>query len=164
MSIFFLRKAPIAFFIALFVFLSGCDGNPSEEDDNDEHAEAEGIQILNGSVVLYQALEGVITCTTAPCGISIASGQSLNGLEVAFIDHDGEEIHSEDLDSEFSLAFSVVNSGVATVVKNGRFGINVTGVSVGSTRMQVQLNHNGHPDLISPPVSDANAILITVRP
>ena len=165
MSILSFRKASIAFFLSLFVVVSGCDSNPADNDDDhdhDVHAEVEGIQIVNGSDVLYQALEGEITCDTAPCGIFVAAGQSLNGLEVAFIDHDGDEVHSEDLTDEFSLGFSVVSPGIAVVEQNGRFGLNVTGVTVGSTRMQVQLNHNGHADLTSPPVGDESAILITV--
>ena len=156
----------MAFFLALFVFLAGCDSNPADHDDDDqdhdEHAEAEGIQILNGSAVLYQVLEGEVTCDTAPCGISVAAGQTLTDLEVAFIDHDGDEVHSDDFGNEFSFAFSVVSPGIAVVEQNGRFGLNVTGVVVGTTRMQVQLNHNGHADLTSPPVSDDSAILITV--
>ena len=156
----------MAFFLALFVFLAGCDSNPADHDDDDhdhdEHAEAEGIQILNGSAVLYQVLEGEVTCDTAPCGISVAAGQTLTGLEVAFIDHDGDEVHSDDFSDEFSLAFTVVAPATANVELNGRFGLNVSGVAAGTTRLQVQLNHNGHADLTSPPVSDDQAILITV--
>ena len=147
------------------VFLTACDSNPADHDDDhdhDEHAEAEGIQILNGSTVLYQVLEGEVTCDTPPCGIALAAGQSLTGLEVAFIDDDGDEVHSEDLGSEFDMSFSVVSPGIAVVEANGRFGLNVTGVVPGSTRMQVQLNHDGHADLTSPPVSDDRALTITV--
>lgn len=163
MSILTLRKSSLAFFLVAFVILAGCGDNPADhDDDHEEHAEAEGIQILNGSTVLYQVLEGEVTCDAAPCGVSVAAGQSLSGLEVAFIDHDGDEIHAEDLDDEFDLSFSVVNTATAVVEQNGRFGINVRGVAAGTTRMQVQLNHNGHADLTSPPVSDSNAILITV--
>ena len=154
----------MAFFLAAFVVLAGCDDNPADHDDHDhdDHAEAEGIQIIDGSTVLYQVLEGAVTCDAAPGGITVASGQTLNALEVAFIDHDGDEIHAEDLDDEFSLGFSVVNPAVAIVEQNGRFGLNVRGVIAGSTAMQVQLNHDGHADLTSPPVSDASALQITV--
>ena len=145
------------------VFLTACDSNPADhDDDHEDHAAAEGIQILNGSTVLYQVLEGDVTCAAAPCGISVAAGQSLTGLEVAFIDHEGNEVHSEDFGSEFDMSFSVVSPGIAVVEANGRFGLNVTGVVPGSTRMQVQLNHDGHADLTSPPVSDDRALTITV--
>lgn len=165
MSFFFLRKAPVAFTLAIFVFLAGCDSNPADHDDDhehDEHAEAEGIQIVNGSAVLYQALEGEISCDSAPCGITVAAGQALNGLEVAFVDHDGDEVHSEDLGDEFSMSFSVSSPGNVVVEQNGRFGLNVRGVVAGTSRLQVQLNHDGHADLTSPPLSDDTAILITV--
>ncbi|MGB0651495.1 MAG: hypothetical protein ACPG8N_07060 [Rhodothermales bacterium] len=164
MSLLTLRKSSLAFFLAAFVVLAGCDDNPADHDDHDhdDHAEAEGIQIIDGSTVLYQVLEGAVTCDAAPCGITVAAGQTLNALEVAFIDHDGDEIHAEDLDDEFSLGFSVVNPAVAIVEQNGRFGLNVRGVIAGSTAMQVQLNHDGHADLTSPPVSDAIALQITV--
>jgi hypothetical protein len=145
------------------LFLTACSDNPADHDDDHDHAEAEGLQILQGSTVLYQVLEGEVTCDTAPCGIQVAVGQSLNGLEVAFIDHDGDEIHAEDLSDEFSMSFNVVSPGLVVVEPNGRFGLNVRGVVAGSTRMQVLLNHDGHADLTSPPVSDASAITITVN-
>ena len=166
MSLFTLRKSSLAFFLAAFVVLAGCDDNPADHDDHDhdhdDHAEVEGIQILDGDAVLYQVLEGEVTCDTAPCGITVAAGQTLTALEVAWVDHDGDEVHSEDLDDEFSLGFSVVNPAVAIVEQNGRFGLNVRGVVAGTTAMQVQLNHDGHADLTSPPVSNASALQITV--
>ena len=164
MSLFTLRKSSLAFFLAAFFVLAGCDDNPADHDDHDhdDHAEAEGIQILDGDAVLYQVLEGEVTCDASPCGITVAAGQTLTALEVAFIDHDGDEIHSEDLDDEFSLGFSAVNSAVAVVEQNGRFGINVRGVAAGTTAMQVQLNNDGHADLTSPPTTNAGALQITV--
>jgi len=153
----------MAFLLSAFVILTGCDSNPADhDDDHEEHAEVEGIQVLDGTTVLYQALDGNISCDAAPCGITVSTGQALNGLEVAFIDHDGDEVHSEDLDDEFSLSFTVASPGIAVVEQNGRFGLNVTGVVPGTTRMQVQLNHDGHADLTSPPVSNSDALLITV--
>jgi hypothetical protein len=147
------------------LFLTACSDNPADhDDDHDDHAEAEGIQILQDATVLYQVLEGVVTCDATPCGVSVAAGQTLTGLEVAFIDHDGDEVHAEDLDSAFDMSFSVVDTGIATVAANGRFGLNITGVAAGTTRMQVQLNHDGHADLTSPPVSDERALTITVTP
>ncbi len=164
-STFFGASSLFSIVFALF-FLTACSDNPADhDDDHDDHAEAEGIQILQGATVLYQVLEGVVTCDTAPCGITLASGQSLTGLEVAFIDDDGDEVHSEDLEEdEYSLAFSVDNAAVATVEQNGRFGLNIQGVAAGTTRMQVQLNHDGHADLTSPPMSDERALTITVTP
>jgi len=157
------RAASLFSVVFALLFLSACDSNPADhDDDHEEHAEAEGIQILQGSTVLYQVLEGEVTCDAAPCGITLGAGQTLTGLEVVFIDHDGDEVHAEDLGSEFDMSFSVVSPATAVVEANGRFGLNVTGVAAGTTRMQVQLNHNGHADLTSPPVSDDRALVITV--
>ncbi|NBW93599.1 MAG: hypothetical protein EBR20_04400 [Bacteroidetes bacterium] len=164
----FFRASSLFSVVFALLFLTACDSNPADHDDHDhdhdhdEHAEAEGIQILNGSAVLYQVLEGEVTCDVAPCGISVPAGQSLTGLEVAFIDHDGDEVHSEDLGDEFNMSFTVVNPAVAIVEQNGRFGLNVRGTVSGTTAMQVLLNHNDHADLTSPPVSDASAIQIRV--
>jgi hypothetical protein len=160
----FLYRAKSLFSIAFaLLFLTACSSNPAgHDDDHDEYAEVEGIQILQGTAVLYQVLEGDVSCDSSPCGVSVAAGQTLSGLEVAWIDHDGDEVHSEDLDTEFTLGFSVVSPGTAVVEQNGRFGLNITGVVPGTTAMQVQLNHDGHADLTSPPASDASAIQITV--
>ncbi len=150
--------------LAALLILTACSDNPADHDDHDhdDHADAEGVRILDGATVLYQALDGEITCDVAPCGISVATGQTLTGLEVAWIDHDGDELHEEDLDDEFNLGIAVVAPGIAIVEQNGRFGINVTGVVPGTTRMQVLLNHGDHADLTSPPATSSDAITITV--
>lgn len=155
-----LRVLPVA---ALILF-SACSDNPADHDDHDheEHADAEGLRVMQGSAMLYQVLEGAVTCDSAPCGITVSAGQSITGLEVAFVDHDGDEIHGEDLDDEFSLGFSVANASVATIAQNGRWGIDVSGVSTGTTAIQLMLNHDGHADLTTPPTSSSSALTITV--
>lgn len=159
--LFHVTKWPLA--VLSLLFLSACSSNPADhDDDHDEHAEAHGVQLVHGGAVLYQVLEGQVSCDAAPCGVQLAVGQQLNDIEVAFFDEDGDELHGEDLGSEFTMTFTLANGSIAAVVAADRFGLNMTGSTVGTTAMQVVLNHDGHADLTTPPLTDAGAIQVTV--
>ena len=158
-------RAVLSLLAVAVLFLGGCTSNPADHgDDHDQHAEAHGIQLVHQGRVLYQVLDGNVTCDAAPCGVRLQTGQSLTNVEVAFLDDKGNEIHAEDLSNEFTMAFSIVNPGFAVVEQAGRFGLTFTGVVPGTTRMQVILNHDGHADLTTPPVSESTAITVTVTP
>lgn len=144
--------------------MAACTNPVSSHDDHDEHAEAQGIRLVSGSTILYQVLEGQVSCTAAPCGLTVAQGQSLTDIVVEFLDANGLEIHEEDLGPEFTMTFTLGSSTVAEVTQTDRFALSVSGVASGSTAFHVVLNHNGHADLTTPPLSDANAIRITVTP
>lgn len=158
------RANRLLFLLLILPLLAACS-NPADHDDHDEdHAEAQGIRLVRGSVTLYQVLNGQISCSAAPCGVSVSIGQNLTDIEVQFLDENGGEIHSEDLGTEFTMSYSVGSPGLALVEQVGRFGLKMTGVAAGSTAMQVVLNHDGHADLTTPPLSDASAIRVTVAP
>lgn len=159
------RFAILTLLAASMLVLSACSSNPADhDDDHDEHAEAHGIQLVHQGRVLYQVLEGNVTCDVAPCGVRMQAGQSLTGVAVEFLDEEGNELHAEDLSNEFSMAFSITNPGFALVEQADRFSLTFTGVVPGTTRMQVILNHDGHADLTTPPVSESTAITVTVTP
>lgn len=161
---FFFRANRLLFLFLILPLLAACSNPADHDDDHDDHAEAHGIRLLSGSTTFYQVLEGEVSCSSAPCGIPVSIGQRLTGIEVQFLDEEGHEIHAEDLGNEFTMSFTVGTPGLALVEQSGRFGLNMTGVVAGTTTMQVLLNHDGHADLTSPPLSDANAIRITVAP
>ena len=154
-------------FLSVFLILpllAACSNPVDSHDEHEDHAEAQGIRLVSGSTTHYQVLKGLVTCPAAPCGVALTIGQPLSGIEVQFLDENGAEIHAEDLSPEFTLSFSVASPGLALVEQEGRFGLKMTGVTSGSTTMQVVLNHDGHADLTTPPLSDAGAVQLTVSP
>lgn len=143
-------------------FLTACSDNPaSHDDDHEDHADAHGAELIVGNSVVYRVLEGEVSCDTAPCGISTVVGEATE-VQVRFIDDDGDEVHEEDLEEGFTMTFSVNPPGVAVVEPVGDWGLRVTGVIAGSSVMQIQLNHEGHPDFITPPLENDGAIVIEV--
>lgn len=164
MSPFFFRANRFLFALLILPLLVACSNPADHDDDHDDHAEAHGIRLVQGSTVFYQVLEGQVSCLATPCGVPVTIGQNLTGIEVQFLDEEGHEIHAEDLGSEFTMSVTVGSPGLALVEQVGRFGLRMTGVVAGSTTMQVVLNHDGHADLTTPPLSDANAVRITVAP
>lgn len=156
-------RATFALMLFSFLFLTACKDNPVGSDDHDDdHAEANGIELVRDGNVIYRVQEGVVSCDASPCGIFLQPGQATSDLEVHFIDADGDEMHAEDLEEGFTMSFSVDSPGVALVEQTGDWTIRVTGIVSGQSRLQINLEHNGHVDLTTPPVSDANAIAITV--
>ncbi|MDA0875467.1 MAG: hypothetical protein O3C45_10465 [Bacteroidetes bacterium] len=161
---FLFRANRLLFLFLILPLLAACSNPADHDDDHDDHADAHGIRLVSGSTTFYQVLEGEVSCSNAPCGITLPVGQSLAGIEVQFLDEEGNEIHAEDLESNFTMSFSVGSPGLAVVEQVGRFGLTMRGVVAGTTAMQVVLNHDGHADLTTPPLSDANAVRLTVAP
>lgn len=150
----------------LLSLMAGCDGNPVDDDDHD-HAEVEGLALILNGVEIYRVLEGVVSCTPATCGVTVAEGQETALITVEFLDHDGDEIHADDLDDDFSLGHVIADASIAEFEQHagdGKWSFHVHGEAAGQTRMQLQLLHVGHADFTTPPTSDANAILVVVTP
>ena len=149
--------------ICVLLTLSACSDNPVEDDHgDDEHADAHGIQVLSGNDVVYRVLEGQVSCDTQPCGITVRLGEQSSSFIIEFLNEDGDEVHTEDLDEGFSLSVSVDTPAIATVQKVGDWSIMASAVSVGTTRIQLSLNHGGHADLTTPPLSSVNALTVSV--
>jgi hypothetical protein len=137
---------PIRLFsaIVLIMALAACD-NPVEDDD--DHADAEALALfLNGEEIVTVA-EGVVTGA-----IALPVGSQTNLITIEFRDHDGDEIHDEDLDDGFSLGWVVGDASIATFAQEGRWGFRITGVTVGTTQLTLHLLHSGHPDFTTPPI------------
>jgi hypothetical protein len=149
--------------VCLFLFVSACTDNPvGEGDHHDDHAEVNGLELVSGTTVVFRVLDGQVSCDAPPCGITLRLGEPSSTFEVHFLDDEGNEVHAEDLDAAFSLSFLVAAPEVASLEKLGDWSIKATAASVGATRIQLNLDHEGHPDFTTPPLANSDAISITV--
>lgn len=136
----------ILIFTAAMFITAGCD-NPVE-DDNHDHAQAAGL-------VLEQAAATVLTVQGAQVSDTLraALGDTSQVYEVEFLDQDGDRIHSEDFDDDFSLDWTVRDDDVLAVVREGRWRFKIAGLRVDTTAFTLQLMHLSHPDFTTPDIA-----------
>ena len=161
------RKSVLySIFALLMAFgLTACDDNPVDDDHDDEHAEVEGLALVINGVEVYRVLAGVVTCDDEPCGITVEAGAETPLIRVEFLDGEGDEIHAEDLDDDFTLGHEIDDTSIAEFeqhAEDGRWNFHIHGEQSGVTEMQLQLLHVGHADFTTPPLGNANAIAIAV--
>ncbi len=138
--------------VAVIVFLimgglAACS-NPAEDDDHDEHADAEGLVLVLDDEEVVRVEEAEVTGS-----LTVGAGETTSDIEVEFLDHDGHEVHGEDLDEEFTLGVEVRGSEIVTVAYTGRWTFTLEGGDAGDTAIRVQLLHEGHADFTTPDIS-----------
>lgn len=161
-------------YASLLLFLStgilACGDNPvdsgeDDDDDQEEHSEAHGLRLILDGVEVYRVLEGQVSCQQEPCRIDVMEGDETALITVEFLDDDGQEIHEEDLEEDYSLGVEIADPDVADFEQGedeGLWTLRIVGRLAGETRMKVELLHAGHADFTTPPLNDANAIVIRV--
>ena len=164
----FLRtiKAHVIFLLtSMLLFTTGCED--TNDDPDPDHTDAEGFVLETESgTVLYKELDGAIIINN----LTLAVGQTLE-LAVHFLDHDGEEIeheeegddhdHDHDEEEEEELRITGHDPAIATVefeehehteadgTVHHEMGLEVTGVSAGTTSFKLELMHGDHADYVS---------------
>lgn len=141
--------AAFAFVFALAAGLVACD-NPAEDDHADEHADAEGLVLLLGGDEVVRVEEAEVDGS-----LTVEAGKTTSDITVEFLDHDGDEVHAEDLDEEFSLGVEVQGDDIVTVATAtaGTWTFTLKGDEAGDTAIRVQLLHEGHADFTTPDIS-----------
>lgn len=139
--------------VALALVTSACE-NPVEDDhDNDhEHAEAEGLVLMSEGNELVRVESAQVSDT-----MIVALDESID-IEVEFLDEDGDHIHAEDFDEEFSLDWEVSDENalddadvvVITVTSTGDWSFSVEGAAAGEATLTVKLMHGEHADFTTP--------------
>ncbi len=134
---------------ALMGGLVACD-NPAEDDhDHDDHAEeVEGVALVIGGDEAVRVLEAEVDGS-----LTVTEGETTGDITVEFLDHDGEEVHADELDDEFSLGVVVQGDEIVTVAYPGRWTFTLEGDEAGDTAIRVQLLHNDHADFTTPDIS-----------
>ena len=153
--------------LPLAAALAAC-GNPVKVDLHDEHAEVDGLRVVFEGVELYRVLEGDVGCAQEPCGIDVNAGEENGPMAVEFLDHDGHEIHGEDLDDEFVLGIDVADSNIVSFTRGSdesKWSFRVKGLQPGETHVRLHLYHGGeqeHPDISTPPLDSLTALTVRV--
>ncbi len=135
--------------VIVFLLMSGlvACSNPAEDEDED-HAEVEGLVLVLGGEEVVRVQEAEVTGS-----LTVEAGETTSDITVEFLDHDGDEVHAEDLDSEFSLGVEVRGSEIVTVANTGRWTFTLHGDEAGDTTIRVQLLHDDHADFTTPDIS-----------
>lgn len=130
---------PLVLFLMAGI-LTACGGNPVE-DDHDEHAEVEGMVLEMGGVEIFRAEELQQTGQ-----ITVQVGSETDHIDVIFLDHDGEEIHADELSEEdFTFGYVVADPTVARITQEGTgaYAFRVEGLKVDTTTATIGLFHGG---------------------
>lgn len=150
--------------LSLAAVLGAC-GNPVRVENHDEHAEVDGLRLVYDGVELYRVLEREVSCAEEPCGIDVNAGEEKGPIAIEFLDHDGNEVHEEDLDEEFEPVIEVADPSVASFRSDAtsKWSFHVEGLRSGETRLRLHLQHAGeHPDFSTPPFDSLTALTVRV--
>ena len=133
----------------LFLALSivSCE---DDHDHNEEHTDAEGFILETSSgTEMYREFKGTQTGS-----VTLNAGDTLE-LSVHFLDDNGKEVehdeHEGEEEEEGELKVSGFNYSVALVEveEEHEMGLEIIGVSIGSTSFKLELMHDGHADYTS---------------
>ena len=170
-------KAQLVFLItSLLLFTVGCENDDHDDHDHDAgHTDADGFVLeTEGEVEMWKEFEGAIVTDN----LTLAVGDTLE-LKVHFLDHDGAEIthdehddhddHEGEEEEESTLSITENDATIAIVAveehheesgseeHHDEMGIEVIGVSAGTTNFKLRLMHGDHADYTS-----VNNVKVTV--
>jgi hypothetical protein len=149
----------IALTFTAILFSAGCS-NPASNDDHEEHVRPYSMEfIMNGeSIVTYDS-------GNVSGHFDVGEDQETSLITAKFFDEDGNEIHSEDLSDEYSLAWDITNTDHAEIKQHdgdGRWSFHIVGKSAGETTVQFLLMHIDHSVFETNGTEQDNAITIQV--
>lgn len=154
-------KFPTILFALLFItaaLLAGCD-NPASNDDEEIHADPEGLELVHNGEVIFEYIvgEGV----TEHSHLHYHVGEEYL-FEVHFLNEDGDHIHAEDLDEDYFLGWIIENEDILAIHQHdedGRWNFHLEGLAEGVSKVQFRLMHgNDHSDLSTPDTNQEEAI------
>jgi hypothetical protein len=151
----------LALTFATAILMAGCN-NPASNDDDDheEHSEPHAIQFaMNGeTIVTYPAGEN-------SGHFDVEEDHETSLITAEFLDENGNEIHGEDLDDEYSLAWEIADTDIADIEQHdedGRWSFHIVGKTAGGTTVKFMLMHGDHADFETPDLDDDNPLQIHV--
>lgn len=135
---------------AVVAVATACSDTADPEPD--DHAEAEGVQLLIGgrAVATYDGDDQSWTG-----GLTVGAGEESEEITVRFVDHDGDAVP---IDDDLYLEVSVADEDVAEFHADepGAFEGHLDGVAEGETTAVFRLMHgavgSGHADFETTPV------------
>lgn len=157
MKTFQLFSTPVFLLLTLFgtLVFTACDDNPAS--GGEEHAEAEGLELVHDGEVIYEYFDGELTEHSHQ---HFHVGEEYF-FEVHFLDEDGEHIHAEDFDEGYSLDWEIENEDILEIhqhEEDGRWNFHLEGIAEGGSNVQFLLDHSDHSHLETPEIEEENAI------
>ncbi len=151
------RSLLSVFGLFLALFIVSCE---DDHDHDEEHTDAEGFILETSSgTEMYREFKGTQTGS-----VTLSAGDTLE-LSVHFLDDNGKEMEHDEHEGggeeeEGELEVSGFNSIVALVQveeehddhgdeEEHEMGLEIIGVSIGSTSFKLELMHDGHADYTS---------------
>lgn len=152
----------IALTFATAILLAGCNnpaGSDDDHEEHEEHSEPDRIEFLidGESTASYTHSE-----ENTEGHFDLQEEEEIS-VSVEFFDEDGDEIHSEDLDDEYSLDWEVADAEIAEINEDERWTFTIQGVNAGNTTVQFKLMHGDHPDFSTPAIDEEHALEIHVE-
>ena len=134
----------------LSLVLAGCTESMTEFEE--EHAEAEGVELVLGGQVIA-SYDGETQSWTGE--LEVDEGEETAHITVRFVDHDGDAIP---IDDDLYLEVVIEDESIAEFEQDtpGEFGGHLHGHAVGETDVTFRLMHgsvgSGHADFVTTPV------------
>ena len=128
---------------------AGCSETTTEPD---EHAEAEGVELVMGGQVIA-SYDGDTQIWTGE--LEVDAGEETPHIAVRFVDHDGDPIP---IDDDLYLEVDIEDTSIAEFEQDtpGEFGGHLHGHMEGETDVTFKLMHgsvgSGHADFVTQPV------------
>lgn len=149
----------LATLLLLTVTLFTACNNPAGSDDDDhEHAEPFGLELIHDGTVIIEYLDGEVT---EHQHMHLHAGEEY-AFTVQFLDEDGEHIHADDFGDDYRLDWVIQDDDVLQIERyegGGKWSFNLIGVTGGESGVQFRLMHgDSHSHLDTPRTGTENAI------
>lgn len=141
------------------ILLISCS-NPASDDDHDEHTEPYGLELVMNGETILEYFDGDINGQ-----LSVNEGEETSLITLRFLNEVREEIHEDDLDEEYSLAWEIADDQILAIEQHdedGKWGFHIHGKSEGTSNIQLRLMHGDHADFETPDVASDEAIEVQV--
>ena len=151
--------------LAVGFFVSSCDNPAGGSEEDHDHTEPFGLELVYDNDVIIEYSDGIVT---EHQHMHLNAGETYL-FEVHFSAEDGDHIHAEDLDEDYFLGWIIENETVLQIQQNeenGPWAFQMEALAEGETRIQLRLMHgtpgSAHSDFETPAVTSENAIELHV--
>ena len=100
----------IALTFATTLLLAGCSNPASNDDDHEVHSDPHSIEFIMDGKTIVTYVNGEVSGH-----FEVEEEHETSLITVELFDEDGNKIHSEDLDDEYSLGWEISNTDHADI-------------------------------------------------
>lgn len=144
------RNINILFFFIALLFISCSESNPTIPQE--DHFEATGVILKSNNAILLKACKNEFAPEYDDM-LNLALDEELV-LDVSFTGDDCQELDPpDDIDKSLSFVITDGEKISAEISEQNRWQLKLKGLSIGTTTIEIQIVHAGHPDFKSPLIS-----------